>query len=455
MTVNNKNATAKKLIGTQSIDAVCINKKNADRLSGADFDGDTVMCIPTNDPKGKVKIKNRPPLKGLEGFDPQMEYAVDKITVDKDGTKHGYINGREVKLMRNTGIQMGVISNLITDMTLAGANDAELAAAVRHSMVVIDAEKHSLDYKRSEIDNNIAALHKKYQGKSTGGAATILSKAKGQQSVDKRQGSPKVNIKGEKWYDPTKPEGALIYKTADDVEYTYSKVNKRTGEVETKTGRRKQQSTKMAETDDAYSLISEAKHPMEILYADYANSMKALANEARKEMISTKKIEYDKNAKAAYQKEVSDLMIKLNDAQKNTTKERHAQRMANAAVQAKLASGQIEKKDTKKVGTQALTKYREEYGSVSRKDRSINITDREWEAIQAGAISETKLKQILNNADVDDLRQRATPKTVTTLSSAQVARIKAYSNSNYSINEIAKMMGKSPSTIAKYMKGAN
>lgn len=455
LTVNNKNATAKKLIGTQSIDAVCINKKNADRLSGADFDGDTVMCIPTNDPKGKVRIKNRNRLQGLEDFDPQVEYAVDKITVDKDGNKHGYVNGREVRLMKNTGIQMGVISNLITDMTLAGANDSELAAAVRHSMVVIDAEKHSLDYKQSEIDNNIAALHKKYQGKSTGGAATILSRAKGQEQVDKRQGTPKVNIKGTKDYDPSRPEGALIYKTADDVEYTYSKVNKRTGEVETKTGRRHQKSTKMAETDDAYSLVSDARHPMELLYADYANSMKALANQARKEMISTGKIEYDKNAKATYQKEVSELMTNLNNAQMNATKERQAQRMANATVQSKIASGQIDKKDAKKVGTQALTKYREEYSAVSRRDRNIKITDRQWEAIQAGAISETKLKQILNNADVDDLRQRATPKTVNTLSTAQIARIKAYSNSNYSINEIAKMMGKSPSTIAKYMKGAN
>lgn len=45
---------------------------------------------------------------------------------------------------------MGVISNLITDMTLRGADEKELARAVKHSMVVIDAEKHGLDYKRSE-----------------------------------------------------------------------------------------------------------------------------------------------------------------------------------------------------------------------------------------------------------------------------------------------------------------
>ena len=211
----------------------------------------------------------------------------------------------------------------------------------------------------------------------------------------------------------------------------------------------------MAETDDAYSLVSDAKHPMEILYADYANSMKALANQARKEMISTGKIKYDKNAKVTYQKEVSELMTALNNAQMNSAKERQALRMANATVQSKLKSGQIDKKDTKKVGTQALTQFREEYSAVSRRERNINITDRQWEAIQAGAISETKLKQILDNADVDVLRQRATPKTVSTLSNAQIARIKAYANSNYSIAEIAKKMGKSPSTISKYMKGAN
>ena len=455
LTVTHKNPTANKIIGKTSIDAVGINKKIADQLSGADFDGDTVMCIPTHDAKGKVKIKNREPLKGLQGFDPKLEYGVDDITVDKNGVKHGFVNGREVRLMRDTQKQMGVISNLITDMTLAGANDDELAAAVRHSMVVIDAEKHSLDYKRSEQENNIAALHKKYQGKTTGGASTIISKAKGEYTVDKRQGTPKINIKGTPDYDPSRPEGALIYKTADDVEYTYTKTYKRTGETVVKTGRRHQKSTKMAETDDAYSLVSPAQHSMELLYADYANSMKALGNKARLEMVATGNIKYDKNVKKVYQKEYDSLMNKLNNAELNRTRERQALRMANHTVQEKIKSGQIEKKDSKKVGTQALTKYREKYGTVSRRDRNILITDKEWEAIQAGAVNETTLKRILNNADVDDLRQRATPKTVNTLSTAQVARIKAYAASNYSIAEIAKKMGKSPSTIAKYMKGAN
>lgn len=465
LTVNNKNEAAKKIIGANSIDAIGINKNIADRLSGADFDGDTVMTIPTHDKAGKVKITSTPPLKDLEGFDPKMTYP------ERPGMKY----------MKNTGTQMGIVSNLITDMTLGGASQEELARAVKHSMVVIDAEKHKLDYKQSEIDNNIAALKKKYQrtvdadgNVHVGGASTILSRAKGETSVLKRQGTPKINIKGEDWYDPNKPEGSLIYKVADDVTYTYQKTNKRTGELTTVTKNKTQKSTRMAETDDAYSLVSEARHPMEMVYADYANSMKALANKARKEMVRTGKIQYSSSAKTTYQAEVDSLMSKLNTALLNSPRERAAQRRANAEVDNalntvketlrksnptatakeidRLARKEI---DVKKASQQALTSNRKAVGSVSRRDRSIDITDREWEAIQAGAISENKLKQILNNTDADKLRQRATPRTTTTLSQAKINRIKAMSNSNYDLASIAKSLGVSPSTVSKYLKGVN
>lgn len=447
LTVNNKHAVAKKLLGTDVIDAVGINSKVAERLSGADFDGDTVMCIPTHDRAGKVRITSTPALEGLKDFDPKSSYP------ERPGMKY----------MKNTGTQMGVISNLITDMTLAGADEKELARAVRHSMVVIDAEKHKLDYKQSEIDNNIAELKRKYQAHVDadgnvryGGASTILSRAKGEASVLKRQGSPKINIKGEEWYDPSKPEGSYIYKTADDVSYDVTKVNKRTGETTTVTKYKTQKSTRMAETDDAYSLVSEAKHPMELVYADYANSMKSLANKARKEMVSTGKIAYSKTAKDAYQTEYDSLMDKLNTALLNTTRERAAQRKANAEVNAKRqADSTMKPGDVKKASQQALTKYRSEVGSVSRRDRSIKITDKEWEAIQAGAISENKLKQILNNTDVDNLRQRATPRTTTTLSQTKINRIKALSSSNYTLSEIANKLGVSTTTVSKYLKGVN
>lgn len=509
LTVNNKNKLGKEIIGDTSIDAVGINKKIADRLSGADFDGDTVMAIPTHDPRGKVKIKSTEPLKELEGFDPKLAYG----TIAKED---GYYNaaGQKIRPMtkKNTQTQMGVVSNLITDMTLAGASTDELARAVKHSMVVIDAEKHKLDYKSSEIDNNIAALKRDYQrtidengNVKVGGASTILSRAKGEYSVTKRQGSPYINDKNSTDprhpYDPTRPEGSYIYKDADDAnlmrpirkvnkktgvvtltsttgekikynpdnddernEYQpIKKVNKETGEVSyvSKSGKityelekRTQKSTNMAETDDAYTLVSDAHHPMELLYADYANSMKALANQARKELINTGKIAYDSNAKAAYQKEVDSLNAKLNDAEKNRPRERAALRIANAEVAAKKkANPDMEPGDVKKAKQQAVSKARQTVASASRRDRNIDITDREWEAIQAGAVSENTLVRILNNTDVDKLKQRAMPRATTTVSPAKLATIKAMASSNYTLEQIAKKTGLSTSAVSKYLKG--
>lgn len=456
VTVNNKNKEALKMIGKTSIDAIGINSRVAERLSGADFDGDTVMCIPTHDRAGKVKITSTNPLKDLEGFDNKVEYGGEK-KIGSDGKTHYYRNGKEYQIMKKTDTEMGKISNLITDMTLLGADEKELARAVKHSMVVIDAEKHKLDYKASEKDNNIAGLKKKYQGKTTGGASTIISKAKGEYDVLKRQGTPKINIKGKEWYDPKRPEGSLIYKTADDVEYTIKKMNKRTGEVTNVTKLRTQKSTKMAETDDANTLVSQYKHPMELVYADYANSMKSMANKARLEMANTGKIAYDRNARRVYDKEVQSLNDKLYKAELNVTRERAANRMAAAQVNSKkaLAEAQGEKlkpKDIKKAGQQALTKAREDVGSIARRDRNIVITDKEWEAIQAGAVSETVLKRILNNSDPDTLRQKAMPKTTKVINQATANRIKAMSAS-YTIQQIADKLGVSTATVSKYLKG--
>ena len=493
-TVNNKNPLGKKLIGTDPIDAICINCKVAERLSGADFDGDTVMCIPTND---KVKIQSTDRLERLVDFDPKVEYGPDT-----------YAKG-SIQLMTkgNTQKQMGVISNLITDMTLAGAKEPELADAVRHSMVVIDAEKHKLNWKQSEIDHNIAALHEKYQGKKSGGAATIISKAKGEYTVEKRQGTPKVNTKllsngkPNPDYDPDIPEGSLVYKKADDLWYPVRKKGKEPGTVvyktttprqsitvdlndpkardyyepvkrETPDGKvyftnkdgtisykadyRKQKSTNMAEHYDAYDLVSKNRWPMEIVYADHANYMKNLARQARIEVNQTGKIAYNAQAKATYQEEVEELDRKLKDAQRNAPRERLAQIRTSAETQAKIAANpNMEKKDIKKASQQALTKNRTEAGSVARSKRSIQITDREWEAIQAGAISENKLKQILDNTDVDVLRQRATPRSYNTLTSGKVNRIKAMSASGKTLSEIASALGVSTSTVSDYLKGVS
>ena len=451
LTVNNKNKEGDNWIGKTSIDGIGITKKVADRLSGADFDGDTVMCIPTGDKKGRVKITSTKPLKGLEGFDPKTEYP--------------YREG--MKVMKDTQKQMGVISNLVTDMTLAGATPDELARAVRHSMVVIDAEKHKLDYKRSEKENNIAELKEKYQrtiqpdgSVKIGGASTLLSRSKSEYSVLKRQGTPKINTKYKKNgelnpdYDPDRPEGALIYKTASDVAYTKYKKNKRTGEITTSTEYRTQKSTRMAETDDAFSLLSDARHPMEVIYAKFANSMKSLANDARKEYVSTGDLKYSAEANKKYAKEVSSLNMKLNNALLNAPREREALRRANIEVKNKESlDPKMKKADKKKIRQQAVSKARADVGSIKRRDRNIIISDKEWEAIQAGAISNEKLKKILNNSDPDSLRQRATPKASNTISTAKINRIKAMANSNYTAGEIAEKLNISTSSVYDILKG--
>lgn len=425
--VNNKQAEGVKVLGKTPKDAVGINKKVADQLSGADFDGDTVMVIPCNSANSKVRIKGTHPLKDLENFDAKLEYG---------GKPEGTF-----KPMKNTQNEMGRISNLIMDMTLKGATEEELARATRHSMVIIDAEKHGLDYKQSEIDNGIASLKKKYQGRMENGkyregASTLITRAKNEQDVLKRKGTPKINQKGKPWYDPNKPEGALIFK---EVVEEYKDKNG-------KTKVRTQKSTQMAEVSDARKLSSGT--PQEEAYAQYANKMKALANQARKELVSTKDRTYSASAKATYQKEVDSLNAKLNVSLKNAPKERQAQLMANTIVSAKKkANPDMSKKEIKKASQQALTSSRTRVGAHRTK---IDITPKEWEAIQSGAISSNKLTQIIKYVDSDQLRQLATPRATSELSTAKQNKIQAMKNSGYTNAEIAKALGVSSTTVTKY-----
>jgi DNA-binding CsgD family transcriptional regulator len=510
LTVNNKDKAAAKIIGKDSIDAVGINKKVADRLSGADYDGDFVVVIPTHDPKGKVKITSTPELPGLKGFDTKS-YKYDEVRTDKNGKEHYYRNGKEFKIMKNTNTQMGIVSNLITDMTIQGASNDELARAVRHSMVVIDAEKHKLDYRQSYIENNISQLQRKYQPKFDkdgnvirgGGASTIFSRAKGVTEVEKRRGQAKINIKGKPWYNPSKPEGSLLYTKADDKDLYYAldkydkksgirtlyttdgkqikydttskedykkyapvmRKDKKTGEVyftngdgsiKYKTKARTQYVTNMSNTDDAMTLLSSYRHPKEIVYAEYANSMKALANKARKSYMEVGKLEYNPTAKKIYAKEVSELEAALNTALKNSVKERTATRLAASEINArKKSQPDLKTDDIRKLSQRSMSKYREQVGAATRRERNIVITDKQWEAIQAGAISDNKLKQILANSDPDSLRQKAMPRKTSGLTKAQVARIRAMNNSNFTINQIAEKMNISPSAVSKYLKGVD
>ena len=430
LVVNNKQPSANKVIHNAP-DAVGINSKVAERLSGADFDGDTVLVIPT----GSVKIRTSAPLQGLKNFDPKESYPK--------------YEGMKVMSEHNKQIEMGKVSNLITDMTLKGAKPEEIARAVRHSMVVIDAVKHELNYQQSYEDNGIAELKNKYQmnpetGKG-GGAATLISRAKGEVRVDQRKertGTNKYN---------TDPETGEKINIPTNETYIERRENKRTGAITEKIVKRTQESTRMAETKDAYSLSSGT--PMENVYADYANKMKKMGNDARKEILATKNIEYSPSAKKTYGAEVQSLNDKLILAKKNAPRERQAQLIANVVVENKKRDNPNMDSDTsKKIKSQALAAARARVGAGKKK---VDISDKEWEAIQSGAISNNKLMDNLRNADLDEVKQRATPRVRTVLSSAKESKIKAMERSGYSTQEIAKAVGVSTSTVARVLKEAS
>src|SRR6185295_8243102 len=60
LTVNNRNREARSLLGTDAVDTVGVHHKVAERLSGADFDGDTVLVIPNH----SGLVKSAAPLEG-------------------------------------------------------------------------------------------------------------------------------------------------------------------------------------------------------------------------------------------------------------------------------------------------------------------------------------------------------------------------------------------------------
>lgn len=421
--VNNKNREALSVIG-KAADAVGINSRVANRLSGADFDGDTVLVIPNND----GAIKTAPALNYLKTFDPQM-YKIPE--------------GSNIPPMKGKQLKMGDISNLITDMTIKKASHSEIARAVAHSMVVIDAEKHNLNAKQSEIDHGIAELKKKYQGGATKGASTLISQAKSPLSGDAEVNDRKPRRAADGG--PIDPNTGKKMWTYTNETYTTQKVVKRTGQVieETKFKKLRPQPTKLGEADDAFSLSSGT--PMEAVYAQHSNRLKDIANQARKESYHTKPIPYSPSAKATYREQVRSLDAKLNVAQMNSPLERKAQRIAGAMVSAKKqAHPNMEKSDLKKIRAMALDEARARVGAGKKR---IQFTQEEWNAIQAGAISNNKLTAILNNADMDQVRELATPRVNKVMTEAKQRRARQMLNNGYSQAEIAFALGVPASTL--------
>lgn len=416
--VNNRNKEGRDILGAAK-DAIGINSKVAARLSGADFDGDTVLVIPNNN----KSVKTSSSLLGLRNFDPQI-YKMDPS---------------EPKMKAKTKQQeMGKISNLITDMTIGGAIDSELARAVRHSMVVIDAEKHHLNYKKSAVDNGIDQLKKKYQANSSkGGASTLISRSSAEIRIAQRA--------------PRKAsEGGPIDILTGKKEYTYS------GETYNRIGKngkitvvpKTNKSTRMAETSNAFTLSSGTV--MESVYATHANKLKAMANDARKTMVTTKPIAYSPSANKTYAPQVATLKGKLNVALKNAPLERQAQLLANSIVSTKLkANPDVDRDDIKKVKGMALTTARARVGA---KKTAIEITTKEWQAIQAGAISNNMLNNILRNADLDKVKELAMPKTKAGMSATKIARAKSMLRNGHTQSDIADALGVSVSTLSNNLK---
>lgn len=442
LSVNNKNAEGRRAMTNTPLDAIGINKAVADRLSGADFDGDTVQIIPISD---RVNIHSTRPLPGLVGFDPKVEYGTNDgkmegvryMKYDKVDPKTG-----KVKTIDNTQKEMGMITNLISDMSLQDAPREDLELAVKHSMVVIDAAKHKLDYKRSEIENHIPELKAKYQGridpetgKFTTASATIVSRAGAQASTERTVGQGHI--------DPD--TGKMVYRI-DTMPNAKGK-------------QRMQQTKQMLTVDNAFELVHNNQNPVEIAYAKYANSLKSFAKKARLEVLKIKEKKRDPEAAREYADEVASLTKKLERSQANQDVERWAQLMANQRVAARKAQDPSLKDDKarlKKLRQQYLSRAREETGAKRIK---ITIGDREWEAIQKGAVGHTTLSSILKYADPDDIKQRSMPRSTTGITPALVSRVKLLASygredkGGYTQAQIADRLGISTSTVTDILNG--
>lgn len=423
--VNNKNREAAAMMGKTAPDAIGVHPKVAERLSGADFDGDTVLVIPNN-PKNPRRIETEPPLKALEKFDPHSLYKLsDDVPKMKDKKK---------------GLEMGKISNLITDMTIHGASNEELARAVKHSMVVIDAQKHHLDWKKSERDFAIPALVKKYQehigpdGRVKRGASTLISRSGSEEDVPETRPA-RVSEGGP--IDPKTGRLRMVPKTFITKDGT--------------TVQRMVKVNKLANTSDAHTLVSTKRTAVEVVYADHSNRLKALANEARKEIYAFKPPKHDLHAKRVYKAEVDSLLAKLRIAKANAPLERQAQLLASIVVSKQMeANPNMDKETIKKIRGQALATARVRTGASKTK---VIPTAEEWAAIQAGAVSHNVLKQILANSDVKALRQLATPRVKVSLTPAKIARAKSMKAQGYNQAEIAEALGVSPATIREQLSG--
>lgn len=500
--VNNYDKESIAQIGKHAKDAICISNAAANKLSGADFDGDTCIVIPMTRKNAEggfekvVQIKSMDALPGLVDFNPTAEYGEKRYP----NTKYHKMTAKE------KGIEMGVVSNMITDMYAKGCENYEhLERAVKYSMVVIDAEKHKLNYQQAYKDYNIAELKDIYQHNADGshGASSLLSRSKNEKEIaarserylidpetgEKNYLSPKKTEKmerkkvrvlapeGYRWVDDQGKAHKSKYlkdENGKDIVATYGgKIkqdetgnyyyDKGTGadakQIWVDTGKIKQITQKIPQMEyykDARELLSDNPNEIERTYADYANHMKRLANDARKEYYrlehdSNEKVRIDPVAKKKYAAEVASLDQKLEEANKNRPRERMANLLTNSRLNAALAENP-EKYDSaeerKKLRGQILKQARIDCGAQKQR---VTFTDEEWEAIQAHAIGETKLKSLLENADSEEYTSRALPRE-SKISDAKRALVQSYYSAGYTYEQIAAMTGVNQGSISGIVK---
>jgi len=443
VTVNNNNRTAKRLLGN-AVDAIGIHPSVAERLSGADFDGDTVVVIPNR--SGKVK--------GVESMGSQRKVYDDALNDFNAKDKYGGFvksgvdkNGNDIgnfKLMRNTGLEMGMITNLITDMSVQGAKPEHIVRAVKHSMVVIDAEKHKLNYKQSELDNNIAQLRELYQAhpgtdKKSGGASTLLSRATAKDRV------PEFKDR------PAKEGGRIDPETGRVITVptgrTRSVFDKKTGTYLDEKTPVMTEAKRLSLTDDAHTLVRDKADPVERLYADHANEMKAMANAARLKAVRTPNPKINPKAREIYKDEVAKLTEDLRKAQILKPIQRRADVIAGAVVKQKMQEDPTLRYDSdrkKKTERQAKAAARARLGLEKP---VIEISDRQWDAIQSGAVSASRLRDILTYADKKRVAELAMPRTNPVMTSAISARAKAMLAAGNTTADVAAALGIPASTL--------
>lgn len=489
--VNNDNAEGKNSIGSSAAHAIGINSHVANQLSGADYDGDTVIVIPTKN----QKIKTAQPLEGLKDFSPTEVYARDP----NDPKRTGKSDGEKIGDKFNKGLEMGKASNLITDMQIKNATLDEVERAVKHSMVIIDAEKHNLNWQQSEIDNGIAELRQKYQ--DGGGASTLISRARGDARIPEVKpayGTKKMTDAeykeyqesgGQKYKYKLTPDeyeryqkGEVIYRqtnrqyqdtqkitdpkkmTAEELErYNSGKpVYRNTGKMKPATMKVSNMEAAFITSGDARSLSS--GYYIEDVYANHANRLYALGNEARKEARSTGLLKTNKSAEEAYKDVVGkegSLAKKLALAELEAPKERQAQIIANNVMKAKVqANPSLNEKDNadkkRKLAAKALENARDAInGGVHTKRYRIELSDREWEAIQAGALSDNKFKTIIRFSDKEALKKRATPRKSVGLSSSAKSRARILLKAGFSQAYVAEELGISVTTLRKEFDNFN